>query len=147
MQLQTIKFYSTAHEYGEFSNFAPFPIKLKGKTWPTTEHYYQAQKFKGTPQEQKIRKANTPVLATQMGRNRKLKLRPDWEKVKDSVMYDAIKAKFTQHQELKALLLATGDATLIEHTENDSYWGDGGNGKGQNKLGRILMQVREELNR
>jgi N-glycosidase YbiA len=42
-------------------------------------------------------------------------------------------------------LLATGDADLIEHTENDDFWGDGGDGKGRNELGRILMAVREVL--
>jgi N-glycosidase YbiA len=41
--------------------------------------------------------------------------------------------------------LATGDAKIVEHTENDAYWGDGGDGSGQNKLGQILMEVREEL--
>jgi N-glycosidase YbiA len=54
-------------------------------------------------------------------------------------------AKFTQHDELSALLLSTGDSKLVEHTENDDYWGDGGDGSGKNMLGRILMQVRESL--
>ena len=136
MELNIINFYSVSDEYGEFSNFALYPIKLKGKTWPTSEHYFQAQKFKGTPHETKIRKAKNPMQAAQLGRSRKVKLRLDWEKVKDSVMFDAVKAKFTQHKELKELLLST---------ENDSYWGDGGNGKGKNKLGKILMKIREEL--
>jgi hypothetical protein len=60
-------------------------------------------------------------------------------------MYEVVQAKFTQHEELKVLLLSTGTATLIEHTENDDYWGDGGDGSGKNKLGKILMQLREEL--
>jgi len=53
--------------------------------------------------------------------------------------------KFTQHQELKKRLLATGTARLVEHTENDSYWGDGGDGSGKNMLGKILMDVRQRL--
>ena len=60
-------------------------------------------------------------------------------------MYDAVFAKFTQHEELKKLLLKTGQAYLIEHTVNDNYWGDGGNGKGGNKLGKVLMKVREKI--
>jgi ribA/ribD-fused uncharacterized protein len=60
-------------------------------------------------------------------------------------MLDAVKAKFSQHSDLQTLLLETGEATLIEHTENDAYWGDGGDGKGKNKLGKILMKVRDEL--
>lgn len=143
--MKEIKFYSTNNEYGEFSNFALYPIKLKGKMWPTSEHYFQAQKFAKTPYENKIRKAPSPMKAAEMGRTRKVKIRRDWEKVKDHIMYDAVKAKFTQHQDLKEILLKTGEAKLIEHTENDSYWGDGGNGKGKNKLGKILMQIRKEL--
>jgi ribA/ribD-fused uncharacterized protein len=60
-------------------------------------------------------------------------------------MSKALTAKFTQHPELKALLLGTGDARLVEHTENDSYWGDGGNGRGRNMLGQLLMQLRTKL--
>lgn len=145
MEIDTIKFYRVSDDYGEFSNFALYPIQLKGKTWPTSEHYFQAQKFKGTAYESKIRKASTPMQAAQLGRSRKVKLRPDWEKVKDSVMFDAVKAKFSQHAELKELLLSTENTKLVEHTVNDAYWGDGGNGKGRNMLGQILMKVRTEL--
>ena len=80
-----------------------------------------------------------------MGRSRKLPLRHDWESVKEQVMMDALRAKFTQHDDLKAILLGTGDATLVEHTANDSYWGDGGDGSGKNRLGHLLMQLRAEL--
>ena len=69
----------------------------------------------------------------------------DWAKVKDSVMLDAVRAKFNQYDELKELLLSTGDAKIVEHTANDSYWGNGGDGKGKNRLGQILMLVRREL--
>lgn len=60
-------------------------------------------------------------------------------------MFDALKAKFTQHEDLRKLLLKTEDKILIEHTENDSYWGDGGDGSGKNKLGKLLMKLRENL--
>jgi N-glycosidase YbiA len=143
--MEIIKFYQTNEEYGCFSNFADYPIELKGKSWPTSEHYFQAQKFVGTKHEEEIRKINSPMMAAQLGRDRKKPLRRDWEKVKDSIMRDAVLAKFRQHEDLQEILLATGDAKIIEHTENDRYWGDGGDGKGQNKLGRILMSVRSEL--
>ena len=60
-------------------------------------------------------------------------------------MLEAVRAKFTQHEDLRAILLGTGNAKLVEHTENDSYWGDGGDGSGKNRLGQILMRVRDEL--
>ena len=128
-----------------FSNFSRHSVFLKGKRWPTTEHYFQAQKFAGTEHEAAVRACKTPAVAAGMGRDRKLPLRRDWESVKDTVMLDALRAKFTQHADLKATLLGTGDAVLVEHTENDSYWGDGGDGSGKNRLGRLLMQLRGEL--
>lgn len=58
-------------------------------------------------------------------------------------MKEALTAKFSQYESLKELLLSTNDSILIEHTNNDSYWGDGGNGTGKNMLGKLLMEVRE----
>jgi ribA/ribD-fused uncharacterized protein len=57
----------------------------------------------------------------------------------------AVRASFGQHAELGEILLHTGDAMIVEHTEKDAYWGDGGDGSGKNMLGRILMEVRDEL--
>jgi ribA/ribD-fused uncharacterized protein len=142
---ETIRFYSTSDDYGEFSNFAPYPIRLKGRTWPTSEHYFQGQKFAGTEHEEQIRGAKSPMIAARMGRARNRPLRRDWGAVKDRIMKEAVVAKFDQHTELQALLLSTGDATIVEHTTKDSYWGDGGDGSGRNQLGRILMEVRAEL--
>lgn len=140
-----INFYSTSDEYGDFSNFAAYPIQLDGKTWPTSEHYFQAQKFDDAEHREAIRNTVSPMIAARMGRSRKKKLREDWESVKVSIMTEAVRAKFSQHEELRDLLLATGDAKIVEHTANDNYWGDGGDGSGKNMLGRILMQVRGEL--
>lgn len=143
--LETINFYLTDAPYGEFSNFASFPIRVDGKLWPTTEHYFQAQKFAGTEHEEQIRLELSPMKAARMGRDRKLPLRPDWDIVKDQIMRIALTAKFTQHPELSSLLLGTGDATLVEHTENDCYWGDGGDGTGCNMLGIMLMEIRSRM--
>jgi len=140
-----IFFYSVSDEYGCLSNFAPYPIRLKGTTWPTVEHYFQAQKFAGTEYEHAVRRAKSPAIAARLGRNRKVRLRRDWESVKVAVMREAVLAKFQQHADLRAILLATGNARLIEHTERDDNWGDGGDGHGRNQLGQILMQVRAEL--
>lgn len=140
-----IEFYSVNGNFGEFSNFARFPIFLKNKLWPTSEHYFQAQKFAGTYLESKIRKAKTPALAAKIGRDRRNPIRKDWESIKENIMKDALRAKFSQHTDLKKLLIDTGNLMLIEHTYNDDYWGDGGNGTGKNRLGCLLMQVREEL--
>ncbi|MBV9926139.1 MAG: NADAR family protein [Acidobacteria bacterium] len=143
--MDVIKFYKVSERYGCFSNFAAYPIEVDGKVWPTSEHYFQAQKFAGTKFEEEIRLIKSPMIAARAGRDRSKPLRADWERVKDEVMRRAVRAKFTQHAELREILLATGDATLVEHTRRDSYWGDGGDGRGRNMLGQILADVREEL--
>jgi N-glycosidase YbiA len=140
-----INFYSVSDEFGEFSNFAAYPIAIDKQIWPTSEHYFQAQKFENAAYRQQIRKANSPIIAARLGRDRRQKLRRNWESVKVGVMRTAVLAKFEQHEDLRALLLSTGDAKLVEHTANDDYWGDGGDGSGKNMLGRILMQVRDSL--
>lgn len=142
---ETIRFYSVADAYGELSNFAAYPIVLASKRWPTSEHYFQAQKFTDAALRERVRKAKTPMIAARLGRDRSTPLRRDWESIKVGVMMDAVLAKFSQHQDLAELLLGTGDALLVEHTENDSYWGDGGDGSGKNMLGQVLMRVRERL--
>lgn len=95
--------------------------------------------------QEKIRQIASPMDAALEGRNRQNPLRPDWEDIKDEVMLQALRMKFNQNPEIAKELLATGDAIIIEHTQNDAYWADGGDGCGKNKLGLFLMQVREEL--
>ena len=141
----SILFYSPNEPFGYLSNFFPSSIKLNGKTWKTTEHYFQAQKFAGTKWESEIRMANSPGIAAREGRRRDLPLRRYWESVKDNIMREAIWAKFSQHEELRNKLLATGDAELVEHTYKDKYWADGGDGSGKNMLGRILMEIRDRI--
>src|SRR3954465_12411640 len=113
--MKTIHFYRPKEPYGEFSNFSPHPIEVDGKIWPTSEHYFQAQKFAGTEHEEAVRQAKSPMIAARMGRSRERPLRPDWEVVKDDIMRDVLCAKFTQHSNLGSLLLHTGQAELIEH--------------------------------
>jgi ribA/ribD-fused uncharacterized protein len=142
----TIYFYSAREEpYGCFSNFSRHGVELDSRWWPTVEHYFQAQKFAGTPHAERIHRAATPKQAAELGRSRQVPLRPDWEDVKDAVMARAVRRKFETHAALRALLLATGDEEIIESAPSDYYWGCGADGSGLNKLGQILMQVRAAL--
>lgn len=143
---EPIYFYSTKGPFGCFSNFVAAPFTVDGKLYRTSEHYFQAMKF--VPHEEimeEIRACASPMVAAGKGRSRARPLRKDWEAVKDDVMRDAVRHKFRAHPPLRAILLSTGAAVLVERTARDSYWGDGGNGSGKNMLGRILMEVREEL--
>ncbi len=140
-----IYFYSTQGRYGCFSNFSRHGLEMDGKWWPTSEHYFQAQKFAGTQHEEAVRTAHSPKEAAQMGRDRKRPLRPDWEQVKDDVMRQAVLKKFQTHAEIREILLSTGDEILIENAPHDYYWGCGKDGSGKNRLGEILMEVRNEF--
>lgn len=140
-----INFYSTKDEYGEFSNFSKHPFEVDGVIWPTSEHYFQAQKFEDKEYQEKIRTTPSAMLAARLGRSRKVPIRADWEETKDEVMFRAVLAKFQARTELKELLLSTGQEEIIEQTTSDYYWGCGTDGTGKNMLGKILMRVRDEL--
>lgn len=140
-----IKFYKTKEAYGCFSNFSRHPIELDGKVWPTTEHYFQAQKFAGTPYEEQVRLKPTPREAADEGRRRDLPLRKDWDSVKDGVMRKAVMRKIETYPEIKELLKNTTNKEIIENSPTDYYWGAGAKGTGKNMLGKILMEIREKL--
>ena len=71
--------------------------------------------------------------------------RTDWVNVREQIMLEALEAKFEQHPDLANKLLSFGDRQLVEFTETDDFWGDSGDGSGQNRLGQLLMQVRAEI--
>ena len=141
----TIYFYDLGDKYGCFSNFSRHGFELNSAWWATSEHYFQAQKFPGTPHVEEIRQLKTPREAAKMGRDRSLPLRPDWEQVKDDVMRQAVLRKFETHADIREVLLDTGDELLVEKSPTDYYWGCGADGSGKNRLGAVLMEVREIL--
>lgn len=144
----TIYFYKVSDPYGCFSNFSPHGIRLQNQDWPTVEHYYQAQKFYGTPDAgliQVIQAAQSPEMAASLGRSSTRQLRLDWEQVKYPIMQEAVLTKFLTHGDIREILLSTGSRLLVENSPTDYYWGCGREGTGQNFLGKILMSVRQEL--
>ncbi len=80
-----------------------------------------------------------------MGEDRNRPLRPDWKDVKVDVMRDAVRAKFEQNAAIRQVLFGTGNANLVENVRSDYYWGCGADGSGKNRLGQILMEVRDSL--
>jgi len=143
-----IEFYEKSAPFYEFTNFfEDYPIIIGSMQWRTSEHFFQAAKFMAYPDKMdEVRRLPTPRDAFNYVRDPRNSpfVRRDWDHVKDNVMLNALRAKFSQNERLAAVLLSTHKAFLVEHTTNDSYWGDGG-GTGQNKLGQLLMQVRDEL--
>lgn len=132
--------------YRFLSNFWECPVTLDGFRYRSAEHAYQAAKATTRNQALLVAAAFTPGEAKRRGRS--VTVRPDWEQVKDAIMLQIVRAKFSQNQDLKEQLLATDDLPL----EEGNYWGDrywgvcpAGSGDGKNRLGEILMQVRDEL--
>ena len=132
-----------ADQYRFLSNFYPATVVYEGLIYPDSEHAYQSAKTLDMAERRRIAALPTPAEAKHAGEA--LKYRPDWPQVKYQVMLDCVRDKFTRNPELRARLLATGDAWLEEgNTWNDQIWGVY-EGKGTNWLGKILMQVRAEL--
>lgn len=138
-----ITFWRTTDKYGAFSNFSPHHIKIGGKIWPTTEHFYQAMKTPDPDLQEDIRKCKTPKEAKELAQT--VPLRKDWEEVKFDIMVMAVRAKAEQYTSIKQMLLDTGDEEIGEASPYDYEWGLGKDGTGRNLLGKVLMQLREEL--
>ncbi len=131
-------------EYAFLSNFHSAPVTWDGRTYKNNEAAFQSAKTLD-PAERDAFTELAGVIAKRKGR--KVQLRPDWEDVKDALMEEIVRAKFTQNPDLSAKLLATGDAPLLEgNSWHDAYWGvDAKTLKGKNRLGLILMKIRGEL--
>ncbi|CAL5223291.1 g5780 [Coccomyxa viridis] len=171
-----VEFYKSWDLYGALSNFSAHPISMPSRPvsisgalpsaparqWPSVEHFYQAQKFAGVESAQaldiieEIAQAASPEEAARIGRrNERLQpslMRTDWPTAKLAVMHAGLKAKFTQHDGPRALLLSTASLglsgralDLVEASPHDFFWGRGVDGSGFNHLGMLLMSVREEL--
>lgn len=133
--------------YRFLSNFWPCIVGYEGENYPSVEHAYQAAKTHDKTVRKLIREARSPGVAKRLGKN--VELRPDWEQKKEGIMLGLLVQKFA-HPELKARLRDTGDNVLIEgNTWGDKEWGAVLNTKGEwegnNKLGKLLMRVREQL--
>jgi ribA/ribD-fused uncharacterized protein len=144
--LRTSDLYSTKPEYREFSNFFQASFTLDDKEWPTVEHYFQAAKFQANPEyQEKIRRAASPASAKKLGTTQTVPIRSDWDTYRLEVMRKALEAKFSQNEELSEKLLETGTRKLVEASPTDTFWGIGKAKKGQNMLGKMLMELRDKL--
>jgi len=126
------------------SNFYPKNIKIWNMMFSCSEAAFQAAKFLSKP-ELAVRFTHLDGQeAWKLAQNHSYQQRADWYQVRENIMLGVLRAKFEQHQDFKDLLLATGDAYLVENSSRDVFWADGGDGKGENRLGHLLMQLRRE---
>lgn len=134
-------------EFYVFSNFSSFQVEWRGKLWPTSEHAYQAARYADVKPEyyEAIRKMRSAHQAYEFMLNNRATERPDWFNEKLAVMKDILRHKLQQHAYVQKKLLETGDAIIVEDSPVDPYWGWGPNKDGENNLGTIWMELREEL--
>lgn len=169
----SIQFSKPEEEFGELSNFWPCDLIFEEKSYPSSEHLYQALKYLSPTAStinreyaEEIRKASTPfkakILANQLCLNRYpwqkaltevicdfqkkgVSIRDDWEKRKEEFMMQVLEIKFEQNNHCRQVLLSTANKELQELSDTDNYWALGRNGKGQNRLGFLLSKLRDSL--
>lgn len=148
--MDEIRFYRANEKpYGAFSNLYRRTVEFEGDVFPTAEHAYQAGKARKPEVRRWLMAAPTPALLAMAAHGLYTwDIAPGWSRTKFDRMRGVLRAKFTQHEDLAALLLSTGDARLVESATVDSpvnrLWGEV-NGVGQNMLGLLLMEVRQWL--
>ena len=140
-----ILFYRSQDAYGWLSNLSEHSINVDNQIFSTVEHYYQSAKFTDVNIQTCIQSTKTPSQAKRIANSNQDKMIVDWEEKKENVMYQALYLKFSQHQNLKKLLLKTQERLIIENSPVDLYWGIGPNNEGLNRLGKLLMNLRQTL--
>lgn len=147
-----IRFYRASERpYGAFSNLYRRPIVFEGETFPTGEHAYQAGKARKREVRAWLMSAPSPALLAMAAHGLYYwDVAPGWSTTKFDRMRNVLRAKFVQHEDLRDLLLSTANARLVESASVDNEvnrtWGEV-NGVGKNMLGKLLMEVRDELHK
>ncbi len=136
-------------EFYVFDNFSSFQVEYEGNLWATSEHAYQAKKFKNRSPEvyAQIKAARSAHDAQKIAIEQKHLQESNWNSIKKDVMKEILRCKISQHPYVLKKLLQTGTRTIIEDSWRDSTWGWGPNKDGKNLLGTIWMELREEFKR
>ena len=142
----------TREAWGEFSNFAPLPAPIAAGPWTfrTSEHLYQAAKFAAAPVVQRrIARAPTAREAAAIGRGTPDGLNPDWDAQRVNAMRWVLRMKREANaREIDSALARSGDRPIVEVSTRDAWWGakpDGDRYRGHNVLGRLWMELRQQL--
>lgn len=138
----TICFNSKTRETAFLSNFYAALVEYEGLRYPSVEHAYQAAKTLDPESRLAIAQAPSAVEARRLGK--RARLRADWDSIKVGVMRELLEVKF-RDPDLRARLFATQGASLSHKAPWDAYWGDGPDGRGQDLLGTLLMELRDHL--
>ena len=130
-----------------FDHFSAHRIKLWGREFATAEHAFQWKKFDGAAPgvAAQILVASSPWAVKRLSKDNASLRRPDWDDVKVEVMEETLRAKVDQHQDVRDMLLSTGSKRIVENSPIDDFWGAGPDGDGQDHIGRILTEIRDEI--
>lgn len=142
---EAIYFFTPA--FHPLDNFSAHMISLWGKKFPTAEHAYQWKKFSASNPAiaQQILAASSPHRVKEISDQHQDEVLPLWHKKKVAIMKEILQAKANQHEDVREALKRTGTRTIIENSPVDNFWGAGPNGKGENWVGKIWMEIRESL--
>lgn len=141
----TIEFYKEFGPLGYLANYSNHGFTKNGIFYKTVEHYYQSEKFLSEEIKKQIINAETPKIASNIGRDRNNIRKPDFKAIKNEVMYEGILEKFRQNRDIAYKLIATRNHDIAEATIDEYYWGIGKTKKGENHIGKILVKVREQI--
>jgi ribA/ribD-fused uncharacterized protein len=152
LRREAVVFHKTKERWGELSNMASgFPLIVVGSVWPSSEALYQACRFPDLPHVQLlIAEQNSAMAAKMRSKPHRSATREDWPGIRVRIMRWVLRVKLAQHMNgFGNVLLATGDSSIVERSAKDRYWGaiesDDGTLEGENVLGRLLMELRDEL--
>lgn len=152
LRREAVVFHKTREQWGELSNMASgFPLIVVGSVWPSSEALYQACRFPDLPDVQLLIAQQTSAMAAKMrSKPHRSATREDWPHIRVRVMRWVLRVKLAQHMNAFGnVLLATGDSSIVERSSKDRYWGaiesEDGTLEGENVLGRLLMELRDEL--
>lgn len=132
-------------EFYVFSNFSSFKLEWNGVLWMTSEHAYHSEKFEDSELLEQLQDTRSAHDSMRLAYANRDKYRKDWDNVKLEIMKKILKAKVQQHPYVKKKLLESGDKELVENSWRDLYWGWGPNKDGENHLGKLWMEVRDEV--
>lgn len=132
------------HEFYVFSNYSSFMLEWKGKLYPTSEHAYHSEKFEDESMKEQLRNTRSAHDSQVFANKNTDKRRKDWDDVKLGIMKEILKAKVSQHPYVMKKLIESGNKELIEDSWRDAFWGWGPNRDGENHLGKLWMEIRDE---
>nr|CCC91581.1 conserved hypothetical protein [Trypanosoma congolense IL3000] len=148
MSKGVVRFHDSREKpYGDLSPLSPHPVTIRHVQFPSLHHYFLTERFGGLPDAAAFQSAASVWELDRLVRSAEQanRQRADWDQLKVDVMLLGNYMKFKQNDDARELLLGTGTALIVDHTSEDDFWGDAGDGTGHNLLGVILMAVRDRL--